>query len=1257
MKAATELDNLLITAEYITSTGDRKNHNFAADGFDYYKTRFIVDGRVFEGIVDIGVSEKGAEFYGMTNIENVTSRYYGKYSNLLLGYKSVTQSDISDYTVPQSGTKSQDYSMPGSEKNTAEGGNKFSIADRKITADMPDDERAEILKNTVIKLAEYDGKNEDLNSENVMLLKSSYNSQAGKILKLLGEKFGVFKTYNNKNVSLDFNYSKGSLYESVHKQGDISTDFYDFAKMLYVFDEVVENAVPIEVHIDKYKGTARENTKLKYDYVLLSAFRDGKYIIPVELHLKEMNENSGQENKLYVSITLGKIKTEDKVKVQASYTSNEVQTENTRLSSVISIPDLISKINPEFGNFYKYLPASMLNEQQNSTRKTAVDDENYRLKVMRSEDVTDILSEKANEKGYILSGENPNEVYNNTENSVKTLEVTYDDNGNLIPLSKRYDQDKGDIRFSIPDDRSAVKASEKFNNDIGADFEESAFFAPENGESLMHEPSDQELALNKSLEEEFAAGVQNRGTLSAAKQYVKNLAELFGVNLEWTDDPRIEEGFYNRRTRTIVLSTGPDTVESLIRVFGHELAHYLESCKLYGKFVKYLTGQSKSFAKFVETRLADYGVDTDGTQSRLDALLDAIVKKRKTSKVMSENARRNFGRDSALYELAADFIGHKVFGECDMEAVREIVTHQPTVFERIMDWIRSLIRRITGDKRFATARSDMEYILGYLNRVYHSRRTQSSEVSPGRYNRDSDTAYAGNTAESLIEDDDNQYSLPIRPKFNLFKEYRKGNISRQTAERELLSFADDLYKYVNNPEGYRVDVMPEDINWQNYGLSLMVWRLSKGYSQEYMAEALDISFTYLNQIENGKVKLGLGIMSKIAEFTDCNVSDFNRTDFDAGMPALRELAIEYQKNNDIKELNSKLKEQFNIKIRRKNGEYKVPEKVENSYNPDVTAENSNTFRQQYALSRQELSREIGVSHDTLYNLEKSRNVTHLETVAKIAAFFKVPIDDFIGFMSDAEDANILKLKLLTRQFKNGKLTYKQFELGLLELLDEIDSEKSSKSLLNEENSIHNENENILEDEMQNIDHSVNWQVIKSDEYKQSLYKLSDNPKVVNTIYTRIKWILTHKDGQIGEDMYAVSLDNGREIAHIRDEKNEKSSVTRTRNFNDLLKQADDSGEKVLLIHNHPASMPASYDDINALWDNKNVSGITVGHNGNIRYYTRPKEEILKEEIGMYELKYSRYYGMSLAGDKAREAVAEKRGFIYIKIFDGVSESF
>lgn len=453
----------------------------------------------------------------------------------------------------------------------------------KITAGMTDSERAEILKVSTIQLAEYDGTNEALNEKSVLALKSSYNSQAGKILKVLAEKFGVFKkTYKNDRISLDFNYSGNSLNESVHKQGDISTNFYDFAKMLYIFDDVIKNAVPIEVHTDKYKGTARENVNLKYDYVLLSAFKDGEYIIPVEMHVKEFNENYTKDNKLYVSITLGKIKIEDKVKVQSS--GQKAQLSNTHLSSNISLPELVSKINPNYGNFFKYLPEALLNKKQNESRSVAIDDENYRLKVMRGEDVTNILETKAEEKGYskdddwkmdhrapnandgysksidnidavygsdgsiyspkavyyygegraydgkaiaviksakdnpeklikiyravptsikdtrIRNGDwvaivkeyaeehggrildddyriientvpakflygngdsinewgydngNENEVYKNTANNVKTIEVTYDDSGKIIPLSERFNEDNNDIRYSFEDD-------------------------------------------------------------------------------------------------------------------------------------------------------------------------------------------------------------------------------------------------------------------------------------------------------------------------------------------------------------------------------------------------------------------------------------------------------------------------------------------------------------------------------------------------------------------------------------------------------------------------------------------------------------------------------------------------------------------------------------------------------------------------------------------------------------------------------------
>ena len=73
MRASANLDEMLEAAEYVGHSDDNKNHTFATDGFDYYKTTFVVGRRAFEGIFNIGLSDMGATFYGMTKIEQVTS--------------------------------------------------------------------------------------------------------------------------------------------------------------------------------------------------------------------------------------------------------------------------------------------------------------------------------------------------------------------------------------------------------------------------------------------------------------------------------------------------------------------------------------------------------------------------------------------------------------------------------------------------------------------------------------------------------------------------------------------------------------------------------------------------------------------------------------------------------------------------------------------------------------------------------------------------------------------------------------------------------------------------------------------------------------------------------------------------------------------------------------------------------------------------------------------------------------------------------
>ncbi|MCC8160069.1 MAG: hypothetical protein LIO53_01890 [Oscillospiraceae bacterium] len=369
------------------------------------------------------MQDKNGNIYETTL--NIAKAYDGRkilYS--LSNTKKIDVGEVSSTRKMQEGLAhshlSSDNSISNSEENV-----KYSAKENsdegKITADMSDEERAEILKNTSIKLAEYTGNSEDLSEKKITQLQNTYRKQAGKTLRELGDKFGAFKDYSNENVELDFNYSHNSLNESVHKQGNISNDYSDFAKMLYIFDDVVNNAVPIAVNTDKYTGTKKENQNLKYDYVLLSAFEDGNNIVPVEFHIKEFNENYSKENKLYVSITLGKIKSEGTVLAQSTDQMNGQQSSTRVSSDEISIPDLLKEVNPEYGNFYKYIPSELLSDKQNASKGVAVKDEDYRLKVLRGEDVSDMLKAKAAENGYSADGE---------DNS-KTLDVTYDDYGKV----------------------------------------------------------------------------------------------------------------------------------------------------------------------------------------------------------------------------------------------------------------------------------------------------------------------------------------------------------------------------------------------------------------------------------------------------------------------------------------------------------------------------------------------------------------------------------------------------------------------------------------------------------------------------------------------------------------------------------------------------------------------------------------------------------------------------------------------------------
>ena len=63
------------------------------------------------------------------------------------------------------------------------------------------------------------------------------------------------------------------------------------------------------------------------------------------------------------------------------------------------------------------------------------------------------------------------------------------------------------------------------------------------------------------------------------------------------------------------------------------------------------------------------------------------------------------------------------------------------------------------------------------------------------------------------------------------------------------------------------------VNEQTVGARLRKLRLKNGYSQEDLAEYLDVSVGYVSNMERGTTKISLTTLVNISDFLGCDVSD------------------------------------------------------------------------------------------------------------------------------------------------------------------------------------------------------------------------------------------------------------------------------------------------------------------------------------------------------------------------------------------------
>lgn len=243
---------------------------------------------------------------------------------------------------------------------------RYSLPDGlpKITAEMSDAERAEILRQktiTPVSINAIDVDGIDLNA----LENEKRRAVATPLLKKL-KAIGAIKAYSTDAVDVQFEFTAGGFRKSVNSQlFDYGGSIADFTKVVLNMQSILDNAVLLEIHSDKAKGTPRENTQLMQTYVLLSAFLDGGNVSPVQFEIKRYID---EQNRLYLAVALTKIEAdvlEDTVTDKRSPTL-------LLPASTYSIPQFIKKINPIDENFFKYIPDEMLDDEQIAAKRRAL---------------------------------------------------------------------------------------------------------------------------------------------------------------------------------------------------------------------------------------------------------------------------------------------------------------------------------------------------------------------------------------------------------------------------------------------------------------------------------------------------------------------------------------------------------------------------------------------------------------------------------------------------------------------------------------------------------------------------------------------------------------------------------------------------------------------------------------------------------------------------------------------------------------------
>ncbi|MCM1121224.1 MAG: helix-turn-helix domain-containing protein [Eubacterium sp.] len=88
----------------------------------------------------------------------------------------------------------------------------------------------------------------------------------------------------------------------------------------------------------------------------------------------------------------------------------------------------------------------------------------------------------------------------------------------------------------------------------------------------------------------------------------------------------------------------------------------------------------------------------------------------------------------------------------------------------------------------------------------------------------------------------------------------------------------------------------QELDFQKIGAKIRERRLAKGYTQDYLANHLDVDTSHISNVEHGRCKVSLTALVGIANALDCSVDYFLSSEYgNETFPVDTELANKLQK--------------------------------------------------------------------------------------------------------------------------------------------------------------------------------------------------------------------------------------------------------------------------------------------------------------------------------------------------------------------------